>query len=167
MSELVHQLGLDWKLLLSQGANFLILLTTLTFLIYRPLSKMLEERRKKIEFGLAGAEEAERRLKEIDKEKDARLAEADKNALKILSETEKKGQKRFDEILKIAEGKANEVVEEAARVAEQKKQEELKRLTEKAGLLIKEAIVKAVELDPKQVDEKLISQAAQIIKEKA
>ena len=167
MQELVSQLGLDWKLLLSQGVNFLILLTVLTFLVYKPLSRLMEERRKKIEFGLAGAEEAEKRLKEIDKVKEEKLAQADKNALKVIGEAEKRGQKRFDEILKNAESKADEVMVEAIRVAEHKKQEELSRLTEKAGALIKEAIIKTVELDPKHVDEKLISQATLIIKEKA
>ncbi len=167
MSELIRQLGLDWKLLASQGVNFLILLASLTFLIYKPLIKITEERRKKIEFGLAGAEETEKRLKEIDALKVEKLAEADKGALKIIGEAEKRGNKRFEEILKNAESRAGEVMTEAARVAEQKKQEELNRLTEKANVLIKEAIVKMVELDPKYIDEKLIRRAAEVIKEKA
>ncbi len=167
MTELVHQLGLDWKLLLSQGVNFLILLTVLTMLVYRPLSKLIEERRKKIEFGLMGAEEAEKRLKEIDRIKSEKIGEAEKIALNIVGESEKRGQKRFDEIVKIAEVRANEVLVDAAKVAEHKKQEELARLTEKAGLLIKQAIIKTVELDPKHIDEKLVSEAARIIKEQA
>ena len=167
MQELVSQLGLDWKLLLSQGVNFLILLTVLTIFVYKPLSRLMEERRKKIEFGLMGAEEAEKKLKEIDHIKEEKLAEADKNALKLIGEAEKRGQNRFEEILESAENKAEEVMAEAARVAEFKKQEELNRLTEKANALIKEAIIKTVGLDPKHVDEKLISQAALIIKEKA
>ncbi|MBI3589471.1 MAG: hypothetical protein HY093_03635 [Candidatus Liptonbacteria bacterium] len=167
MQELVHQLGINWKLLLSQGANFLILLIVLTLLVYRPLAKVMEERRKKIEFGLVGAEEAERRLKEIDQLKEEKMTEADKNALKLISEAEKKGQKRFDEIIKVAEEKADGTLAEAARIAEHKKQEELDRLFEKANALIKEAIVKMVELDPKYIDDKLISRAAEVIKEKA
>lgn len=167
MSELIHQLGLDWKLLIAQGVNFLILLTALTFLVYKPLIKVVEERRKKIEFGLAGADEAERRLQEIEKIKEEKVAEADKNAIKIISDAEKRGGKRLEEILKNAEVKAEEVIAEAARVAEHKKTEELNRLTEKANGLIKEAIIKMVELDPKHIDEKLVSRAAEIIKEKA
>ncbi|MEK9173175.1 MAG: hypothetical protein AAB594_01200 [Patescibacteria group bacterium] len=163
MSELIHQLGLDWKLLASQGVNFLILLTSLTFLIYKPLIKITDERRRKIELGLAGAEEIEKRLKKIDLMKEEKLAEADKNAIKIIGEAEKRGDKRFEEILKNAESRASEVMIEAAQVAEQKKQEELNRLTEKANTLIKEAIVKMVELDPKYIDEKLISRAAEVI----
>ncbi|TSC82692.1 MAG: F-type H+-transporting ATPase subunit b [Parcubacteria group bacterium Gr01-1014_20] len=167
MSELIHQLGLDWKLLASQGVNFLILLASLTFLVYKPLIKITEERRKKIELGLAGAEEAEKRLKQIDVLKEEKLAEADKGAIKIIGEAEKKGSKRFEEILKNAESRADEVMVEATRVAEQKKQEELNRLTEKANALIKEAIVKMVELDPKYIDDKLISRAAEVIRKKA
>ena len=166
MSELVHQLGIDWKLLLSQAVNFFILLFALTFLIYKPILRIIEERRKRIELGLRGAEEAGKRLKEIEGLKDEKLSEADKNALRIVGDAEKRGQKRFNEILKSAQGRAEEVVAEAARIAEHKKQEELTRLAEKANLLIKEAIVKTVELDPELIDEKLISRAAEIIKQK-
>lgn len=166
MQELIHQLGINWKLLLSQGVNFLILLTVLTLFVYRPLSRLVEKRRKKIEFGLLGAEEAEKRLKEIDQIKSKKLAEADKTALGIVSNSEKRGQQRFEEILAEANLKASETLAEAGRVAERKKREELTRLAEKAGSLIKAAIVKAVELDPKYVDDKLVSRAAEIIKER-
>ncbi len=167
MGELVNQLGLNWKLLLSQGVNFIILLVALTFLVYKPLARLLEERRKKIEFGLQGAEETERRLAEIEKIKEEKLTEADRKAMGIVSDAEKRGEKREDEILARAEIKSKEIMAEAARIAELKKEEELNRLTEKANALIKEAIIKTVELDPKHIDEKLISQAAKVIKEKA
>lgn len=166
MSELVHQLGLNWKLLLSQGVNFIILLVVLTLVIYRPLSKLIEERRKKIEFGLMGAEEAERRLKEIDLIKEEKMKEAEKEALKIIDDAEKRGQKKEGEILKEAEVKSATLLEEARKIAEQKKQEEFEKLTQKASTLIKEAIAKTVELDPKVIDEKLVNQAASIIRGK-
>ena len=66
MGVLLEQLGINWKLLVSQGVNFFILLTVLALLVYRPLLKTMEERKKKIELGLRGAEEVESRLKAID-----------------------------------------------------------------------------------------------------
>ena len=59
MAELLSQLGIDGKLLLSQGVNFGIVLAVLTYFIYKPLVKILNERKTKIEFGLKGAAEAE------------------------------------------------------------------------------------------------------------
>ena len=51
MSELLSQLGIDPKLLLSQGVNFGLVIIILTFLVYKPLVKILNERKQKIEFG--------------------------------------------------------------------------------------------------------------------
>jgi F-type H+-transporting ATPase subunit b len=161
MSELLSQLGIDGKLLLAQGANFLIVLGALTFLAYRPLVKILEERRKKIEFGLKGAEEAERRLSEIDKVKIEKLKQADEEALLMIRGAEGKAIVRSQEIIKGAESKAGAVLEEAVRIAEQKKLEEFKALSKEAKEIIKKALVKTVELDPTHIDEKLIARAVE------
>lgn len=167
MSALLTQLGVNWKLLLAQGVNFLILLAVLTIFVYRPLVKLLEERRRKIELGLKGAEEIEGRLREVEKIKVEKLAAADKSATEIIGIAEKDGRKRFQEILTDAQKKAEGVLKEAAIVAEHKETEELERLGKQANALIKEAIVKTVELDPAQVDEKLISRAFTMVKEKS
>lgn len=46
--ELLAKLGVDWKLLLAQIANFAILLSVLTFFVYRPLLRVIDERRERI-----------------------------------------------------------------------------------------------------------------------
>jgi F-type H+-transporting ATPase subunit b len=167
MSELFSQLGIDWKLLLSQGVNFFILLAALTVLMYRPVIKLMEERRRRIEFGLQGADEAEERLKNIEKIKSEKMAEADKEAVSIIGSAEKRGEDRFRDIVAGAEKKAEDVVREAAHVVSQKKKEEFDAVAKEAKALIKEAIVKTVELDPSQVDDKLIGSAVENIKGKA
>lgn len=166
MSELIYQLGIDWKLLLAQGLNFFILLTVLTIFVYKPLLKLLEDRRKKIEFGLLGAKEAERRLNEIEELKSEKMAVADREAIQIIGGAEKSAKKKFEEIVKSAEVKAETVLKDAALLAENKKQEELEKLKGEANLIIKEALIKTVELDPKNIDEKLISRATEMIKKK-
>jgi len=166
MNELLTQLGVDWKLLLTQGVNFLILLVVLTVFVYRPLVRVMEERRKKIELGLKGAEEVENRLKEVERIKLQKIAEADKKATEIVGGAEKDGRKRFGEIVGEAGKKAEDVLKEAALVAEHKKQEELERLGKEARGLIRDAIAKTVELDPRQIDEKLIDRAFHAVKEK-
>ena len=76
MAELAEQLGLDWKLLLSQAVNFLLLLFLLRKFAYLPLLKILKERRARIEEGLAKATEADKRLLEVDGSFDDALAAA-------------------------------------------------------------------------------------------
>lgn len=47
MSELFHTLGIDWRLLGAQVLNFAILAVLLTRFLYRPMVKLLDERREK------------------------------------------------------------------------------------------------------------------------
>src|SRR3989338_5782020 len=137
MSELVSQLGIDWKLLLAQGVNFLILLVVLTKFVYKPLMKMVEERRKRIEFG----------------------KKADTQAVAIISEAEKNAQKKAQEIATQADKKAQQTLKEIMLIAERKEKEQMNKVEEEAKKLVKEAIIRTVQLKPEQVDEKLIEEA--------
>ena len=94
MEGILGQLGVNWRLLLTQGVNFFVLLVVLNIFVFKPLTKIIEERRKRIEFGLKGAEEAEKKLNEIEVVKTERLAKADKTALGIISSAEDEAKKR-------------------------------------------------------------------------
>lgn len=58
MSELLYELGIDWKLLIAQVVNFAILAFVLAHFAYRPLMRVLAERRGRIERGEEAAREA-------------------------------------------------------------------------------------------------------------
>ncbi len=167
MSALFHALGINGKALLFQVINFTVVLVVLNFAVYRPLTKIVEERRKKIELGLRGAEEVEKRLQEADRAKDEKIRQADVSAVAIITKAEGEARKRSEGIVGAADQQAAALLAEAARVSEQKKIEEMERLSQEAKTLIRDAIVKTVELDPAQVDEKLISQAVQAMKQSA
>src|SRR3989344_5513235 len=88
MRQLLEQLGIDWHLLLSQGVNFFLLLIILRFFVYKPLLKLLHDRRARIEEGLTKADEADRRLREVDVLGMGKIKEAETQALGILKKTE-------------------------------------------------------------------------------
>jgi len=159
MSELFHQLGINWKLLLAQAFNFGIVLIVLTLFVYRPLMKLMEERRKKIEGGVKHAEAMEGKIKEIDVLKQETLAKADKQAAEVIGSAQKKGQVEFQGIVASANKKAEAVIQEAAAVAERKRLAEMEQLTKQAQAMVKLALIKTVELDPSKIDEKLIRKA--------
>ncbi len=69
MEQLLSQLGIDWKLLLSQAVNFFLLLIVLRLFVYKPLLQMLHERRERIEEGIEKAKEADIRLLEAEEMK--------------------------------------------------------------------------------------------------
>ncbi|OHA09393.1 MAG: hypothetical protein A3B37_02415 [Candidatus Sungbacteria bacterium RIFCSPLOWO2_01_FULL_59_16] len=159
MADLFHQLGIDWRLLLAQGVNFFVVLAVLTALVYRPLLRLLAERRARIEFGLKGAAEAERRLKEIDMERTARIAAADREAVAIVGEAEQTARHRVEAIVDDANQKSEDILKNAASTAEHQRLQALDALAGEAHELIRAAIGKTVELDPKTIDEKLIHDA--------
>ena len=165
MGVLLEQLGINWKLLVSQGVNFFILLTVLALLVYRPLLKTMEERKKKIELGLRGAEEVESRLKAIDTEKTKIIAQAERTAVDIVGTAEKEGQKRIQSALHEADKKSALLIEEAKDIAERKRLEDLGKVTAQARMLVKDALIKTVELDPQAVDETLIDRAVKMVKQ--
>ncbi len=164
MSELFEALGIDASALIIQIVNFAILLTTLTFLVYRPLAKIMEERRKKIELGVKGGEQAALIIADAEKTRSATIREAESQAVALITKGEQQGNTRSQEIVSGAEKKAQYITEEALAIAQRRKQEELENLSKEAIALVKAAIIKTVELDPKLVDEKLIEQAVAQLK---
>jgi F-type H+-transporting ATPase subunit b len=78
--EILHKLGIDWKLLIAQGVNFVVLLYVLRRFAYKPMLAFLDERQQKIETGLTNATKATEKLAEAEKEHRALLNDAKKEA---------------------------------------------------------------------------------------
>src|SRR3989344_7683139 len=164
MSELFSKLGIDWKLLLAQAVNFLLLLTVLRFTIYKPLLGLLKERRTKIEKGLSDAALAGGRLEEAELMKKAKLAEADRASMALLKGTEKQAKELEVTLLNETKKKEETMLLRAKHAAEKNTEEEKKRFFEEAGSLIKQGLVHAAESSPEAIDEKLINQAVAKLK---
>ena len=164
MEAIFSQLGVNWRLLLTQGVNFFVLAAILTLLVYRPLTRIMEERRRKIESGVKAGEEAERRLTQIEELKARRMAEAERSAVSVISRAEEKAKKQGGIIIAGSEEKAKKIIDEARDLTEKKRIEELENLAREARGLVRAAIVKTVELDPVLIDEKLVERAIEIIK---
>ena len=159
MLELVEKLGLDWKLLLSQAVNFLILLVVLRQFAYKPLLKVLKERRGKIEEGLAKAEEAEHRLLEVDEIAKDKMKATEAEAMAMIRATEDKSKKVEATMLDEARKKEAAMLASAELAAKAKEAEAMARLEGEAADIVKRALIKTVELDPKGIDEALIKKA--------
>jgi F-type H+-transporting ATPase subunit b len=159
MSQLFSQLGIDWHLLLSQAVNFLLVLAVLWAVAYKPLLKLLHDRRRKIEEGLTKADEAEKRLHEVDEIGKGKIKEAEAASLAILKKTERDAKELEADLL--AQAKRKEAAELANAAAARMAQEEAARRSmelEAAGL-VRSAIAKTVELKPEAIDDALIARA--------
>jgi F-type H+-transporting ATPase subunit b len=153
MSGLFGQLGIDWRLLLGQGVNFFILLLLLSALVYRPLVRILDQRRRTIEKGLSDAARAVEELQSVEKVSAKRLAQADAQALTIVEAANRKGQERLEELHAEAEKKAEVTLASAKKIAEQQRIEALGKVKAEARGLMAAALARAVEIRPDQVDE--------------
>ncbi|MBI2623579.1 MAG: hypothetical protein HYW65_03320 [Candidatus Liptonbacteria bacterium] len=159
MSELLQQLGIDWRLLLSQAVNFGLLLAILSFFLYKPLLQLMKEREKRIKEGLTKAEEADAHLKDAQTLKVQKLKEAEAEALTVLRQAEARAKTHEAKLLEAAKQKEAEALAQAKRLAEAEREETRRETRREAAALVKEALIKTVELNPKAVDEALIAKA--------
>lgn len=107
--EVLAKLGIDWKLLLAQVVNFLILLWVLRRFAYRPMLTFLDDRSKKIEMGLRDAKLAGEKLSEMERKEREVLDEAKKESGAIVARAKESAEKMGEKIM-------NESREEAARI---------------------------------------------------
>jgi len=159
-NELLFQLGINWKIFLSQAFNFAILLAVLTFFIYNPLMKMLDDRAKRIKEGLDRAQEADTRLKEVDGIAKSKIKEAEDKSIEIIRLTGQKAKLLEQDIAEKFEEKQRQMAAETEKMAKKQKEQAEKQVLDNAIVLVKELVARTVELNPKDIDDKLIKKAA-------
>jgi F-type H+-transporting ATPase subunit b len=83
MESILTSLHLDWTAFLWHSANFVLLAAALWWLFFRPLTRLIEERKSRIEESLAHAEETNRHAARIEAEREALIASAHREAVEI------------------------------------------------------------------------------------
>lgn len=136
MESILHTFGIDWRLLLVNAVNFALLMAGLTYFLYKPILRMLEERRTHMAQGVAAAEEAKARLAQIEAERGERMREAAKEADELLAAGRAAGAAREREIVEAGERRAEAVVAEAAAAAKELKERALRESKEEVAKLI-------------------------------
>lgn len=84
----IGALGLDIRALLFQILNFAILLGLLRLFAYKPILNVLNQRRQKIEEGLATADQIAKARAALEQEKKAILTQAQQEALALVTRSE-------------------------------------------------------------------------------
>jgi F-type H+-transporting ATPase subunit b len=161
---LLGQLGINWKLFLSQTVNFFILLLVLRFFVYKPLLETIKKRNAKIKEGLEKAEEADIRLKEVDVIAKDKIKVAENKSVEIIKETEGKAKVLDQQIQQKAEEKQKEINELLRQSALKQKEESESKVYGQAFELVKKIVTKTVELKPDLIDQKLVEKAVAEVK---
>ena len=97
--EVLAKLGVDWKLLVAQVINFLVLLWVLRRFAYRPMLEFLEKRTKRIESGLRDAKRATEKLSEIEAKEREVLEEARKESTAMIARARESAEKTAEKIM--------------------------------------------------------------------
>lgn len=119
MEQLFEAFGIDGKLLLAQLINFGVLFVALTWLLYKPVMKTLDERRAKIAQGVEDAEAASQKLAAADEDASKVLHGAETEAEGIVASARELAGTEKSRIVKEAEARAAQVAADAdARAAE-------------------------------------------------
>lgn len=119
----MEQLGIEPIQLATQVFNFVVMVVILTKFLYKPILKKLEERRKKIEDGLALTEKMKLELEKNDKKRQEIIDKAMEEAGKIIEDGKKTGKKVEAEIIEKAQGEANTVLEKGKQELERERLE--------------------------------------------
>lgn len=127
MDQLFTAFGIDWRLLLIQGINFGLLLTALGYFLYRPLLKIIDERREKIAEGVRLAEAADRRLEEAKTKGEEIVGDAGRRAEELVSSARIHAEEKGVEIVKMAESRADGIIKDAAARGEEAKRQIIKQ----------------------------------------
>lgn len=146
MGELFSTFGIDWKLLIIQVVNFLVLLGALTYFLYKPLMNLLDERRAKIAQGVRAADAAAQRLAAAQEESQELVGAGAREAEQLVAAARIRAEEKGVEIVKIAEAKADAALKDATARAEEAKRralQESEKEIAKAALLAAEKILAA------------------------
>lgn len=106
----MEQLGIEPQLLLAQIVNFLIILFVLSKLLYKPILRMIEKRKKEIAEGLAITEKMRLSEEKLKEKEEKLLMEARREARNIIEAGEKEGEDTKKDIIAGAHKEAEAIV---------------------------------------------------------
>ncbi len=119
MESLLDAFGIDGKLLLAQLVNFGVLFVALTWLLYKPVMKTLDERAAKIAQGVEDAEIASEKAAKADENAAQVVKGAEIEAESIVASARDLAGSEKSRIMKEAEARAAQVAADAEARAEE------------------------------------------------
>jgi len=108
----VEALGINLGYLVANILNLTLMILILGFAAYRPIVKLLRERRERIAEGVNDARRAAEALESAESDKQAILDEARAEAQKIVTEARQRSEDVADQIKKEAQEEAKRIVEQ-------------------------------------------------------
>lgn len=145
MDQLLEKFGLNLNLILAQMLSFGILVFVLWKVAYKPILRILDQRKEKIENSLKQAKEIEEKNQKLDEDITKKLNEAKKEAKAIVAEAKEIGEKARNEIVLETNKEIFAMMEKTKKNIEREKDNmmsDVKDYIVKMSLVVVEKIIK-------------------------
>lgn len=93
----ITDIGINLPVLIAQVINFTVLLIILRLVVYKPILKMLDERRERIREGLSAAERGQEQAAEANREAQAQIDTARREGQAIVAQAQQVAQRLQEE----------------------------------------------------------------------
>jgi F-type H+-transporting ATPase subunit b len=135
---IVTVFGVDWPHLVAQIISFCIVCAVLYRFAYRPILKMLEERRRQIELGLANAEKIKAELARTEAQRQEVMMQANAQATRLIEEARAAAARVQDQETQKAIATAEQIIAKSREAAQQDYARMLAELKREVGRLVVE-----------------------------
>ena len=150
--DILGSLGIDFKALLAQIINFLLLLFILKKFLYGPVVQMLDKRKKTIAEGLENAEKAKAMIEKTEQETQEKINLAVQEADKVINEAKAQAKKEAEKIILSANETSTIMLEKTKKQIELEKEKIIADAKKDLSGLVMSAVEKIVESSPSKDD---------------
>jgi F-type H+-transporting ATPase subunit b len=160
VTDIAEQFGVDWWKFISQCISFTIVAWVLAKYAYNPILNVLEERRKKIEEGLANAQEIKKQLAAAQEQATQLLSKAGTDAQKVIDEAKAAAKSIVDRETARATTEANQIVAKAREEAQRDRAAEFANLKRELSRLVVTTTARVTGKVLSEDDQKRLSEEA-------
>lgn len=163
MDSFIETFHIDWKIIIAQAVNFVVVLFILNFLLIKPLKKTMKERSEKITGGLNDAKTNASLLEKTKKEYDEVIQKAREEAHTIFQEGKSDAEKKKTEMIENAKKEVETMINNGKKMLEGEKTKMVEEAKAEIVSLVVSATEKLLESNPNEkFDEKILNQIKKI-----
>lgn len=143
----IAALGIDWKIFLAQLINFVVVFWILNKYAFKPIIKVLEERRQKVERSINDAQKIIEERDQLKVEVDKKMKEASQKAQEIITSSTKAAKEEQAQIRAQADANAAKLVAETKEQIATMKQGMKAEIVKELGTLVVNTTQKVISED--------------------
>ena len=145
MLDTLHNLGVDWRLILIQSVNFIVVAFLLYRFAFKPVLRTMDERQQKIADGLQYAEEMKEKLAEAERKQQEILRKAQQDAQQVVAEARSSAKDFYDRQTQEAAAKVEQMLERGRQANELEHQKMLADLRQEVARLVVQTSAKVLD----------------------